>query len=128
HKISESTKITEDTVKTTRYEIAKNVLFQDKNFSAAKYNRIMLALKKWKAIYIRYEGTFTDFHYPIIKFFSIIDSVVLNKQTNELVVKFNEHYIAQLNSPHYHRRINFYEYKQLLRPVSARLYEILTAH
>lgn len=30
HKISESSTITEDTVKTTRYEIAKNVLFQEK--------------------------------------------------------------------------------------------------
>ena len=127
-KISDSTRITNDTVNTTRYEIAKNVLFQDKNFSAAKYNRIMFALKKWKAIYIRYEGTFTDSYYPIIKFFSIIDSVVLNKKTNDLSIKFNEHYIAQLNSPHYHRRINFYEYKQLIRPVSARLYEILAAH
>lgn len=128
YKISGPTKIETDVVITTRYEIAKNVLFQEKNFSAAKYNRIMLALKKWKAIYIRYEGTFLDSHYPMIKFFSILDSIVLNKKTNELSITFNEHYIAQLNSPYYHRRINFYEYKQLVRPVSARLYEMLSAY
>lgn len=128
HKISGPTKIITDTVYTTRYEIAKNVLFQEKNFSAAKYNRIMLALKKWKAIYVRYEGTFIDSHYPVIKMFSIVDSIVLNKKTNELSIKFNEHYIKQLNSPHYRRFIVFEEYKQLVRPVSARLYEILAAH
>lgn len=128
HKISGSTKIMTDTLSTTRYEIAKNVLFQEKNFSAAKYTRIMMALKKWKAIYIRYEGTFADAHYPVIKIFSIIDSIVLNKQTNELLIKFNEHYIEQLNSPHYRRFIIFDEYKQLVRPVSARLYEILAAN
>lgn len=128
HKISGPTKVMTDTLYTTRYEIAKNVLFQEKNFSAAKYNRIMMALKKWKAIYIRYEGTFIDAHYPVIKIFSIIDSIVLNKQTNELSIKFNEHYIAQLNSPHYRRFIIFDEYKQLIRPVSARLYEMLAAN
>lgn len=119
-----------DTVVTTRYEIAKNVLFQEKNFSKEKYDRIMLALKRWKAIYIRYEGIFFDRNTSTytIKYFSILDYVSLDKQTNELVIKFNKHYMTQLRNSTFYRLINFHEYKQLIRPISARLYEILAIY
>ena len=109
---------------TTRYEIAKNVLLQDKNFSKEKYDRIMLALKKWKAIYIRFEGVFYDHDHYTIKYFSIIDYVSLNKETNKLTIRFNECYLKQLTECS-HRSVDFHEYKKLIRPVSARLYEIL---
>lgn len=109
---------------TTRYEIAKNVLFQEKNFSKEKYDRIMLALKKWKAIYIRFEGVFYLHDHYSIKYFSIIDYVSLNKETNKLTIRFNECYLDQLTTCSY-RNIDFHEYKKLMRPVSARLYEIL---
>jgi len=109
---------------TTRYEIAKNVLTQSKNFSKEKYSRIMLALKKWKAIYIRFEGIFYERDNYTIKYFSVIDYVSLNKNTNELRIKFNECYLKQLTESN-HRTVDFHEYKKLTRPVSARLYEIL---
>lgn len=121
-------------VSTTRYEIAKNVLFQEKNFSQSKYNRIMLALKRWQSTYIRFESTFFNREdknvstYAAVKYFSILDSVVLNKETNELTATFNEHYMAQLKNSQFHRAVNFHEYKLLTRPVSARLYEILLKH
>lgn len=121
-------------ISTTRYEIAKNVLLQDKNFSQSKYNRIMLALKRWQSTYIRFESVFLHREkdktspYAAIKYFSILDSVVLNKTTNELTATFNEHYMAQLVNSQFHRTINFHEYKLLTRPVSARLYEILLKH
>jgi hypothetical protein len=113
------------TIITTRYEIAKNVFFQDKNFSGQKYNRIMLALKKWKAIYIRFEGVFCENENNAIKYFSVIDYVSLDKITNKLTVEFNEQYINQIQHTNLHRTINFEEYKRLVRPVAARLYEIL---
>lgn len=121
-------------ISTTRYEIAKNVLLQDKNFSQSKYNRIMLALKRWQSTYIRFESIFFTREgknvspYAAIKYFSILDSVVLNKETNELTTVFNEHYMDQLVNSQFHRIINFHEYKLLTRPVSARLYEILLKH
>jgi hypothetical protein len=109
---------------TTRYEIAKNVLSQEKNFSKEKYSRIMLALKRWKAIYIRFEGVFYEDENYTIKYFSIIDYVSLDKETNKLCIRFNECYFKHLmqNSQ---RSVDFHEYKKLIRPVSARLYEIL---
>jgi len=58
HKLFQQDKLKSAEVVTTRYEIAKNVLNQEKNFSKAKYERIMLALKRWKAIYMRFEGVF----------------------------------------------------------------------
>lgn len=112
-------------VVTTRYEIAKNVLFQDKNFSKTKYDRIMLALKRWKSIYIRFEGVFFEKDSKTVKYFSIVDYVLLDKTTNKLSIKFNAQYINQLNESNFYRYINFNEYKKLTRPVSARLYEIL---
>lgn len=118
------------TVITTRYEIAKNILFQEKNFSKEKYDRIMLALKRWKAIYIRYEGIFFDPALPAytIKYYSVIDYVSLNKRTNDLVIEFNEQYIAQLRNTAFYRLIDFHEYKKLVRPLSARLYEVLAIY
>ncbi len=113
-------------VVTTRYEIAKNVLFQEKNFSKTKYDRIMLALKRWKAIYIKFEGIFFERDNHTIKYFSILDFVSLDKKTNKLSIKFNDQYMKQLEESNFYRMINFHEYKKLTRPVSARLYEILT--
>ncbi len=110
---------------TTRYEIAKNVLFQDKNFSKTKYDRIMLALKRWKAIYIKFEGIFFERDNHTIKYFSIIDFVSLDKKTNQLSIKFNDQYMKQLEESNFYRMINFHEYKKLTRPAAARLYEIL---
>ncbi len=113
------------TIITTRYEIAKNTLCQEKNFSKQKYDRIMLSLKKWKAIYIRFEGVFHEHDNNTIKFFSIIDYVSLDKKTNKLTIKFNDQYIQQIQKTNFYRTINFEEYKKLVRPVAARLYEIL---
>lgn len=110
---------------TTRYEIAKNVLFQTKNFSKTKYDRIMLSLKKWKALYVRFEGLFCQHENLSIKLFSIIDYVSLDKVTSKLSIKFNDQYITQLARTQSYKTINLVSYKKLTRPVSARLYEIL---
>lgn len=130
HQLSQQASTTSHTVVTTRYEIAKSILFQEKNFSKEKYDRIMLALKRWKAIYIRYEGVFFDRDLSpcAIRYFSIIDYVSLDKKTNDLIIKFNDHYIMQLRNTNFYRLIDFYEYKKLIRPVSARLYEILVIY
>lgn len=125
HKLFENKQETPFSIVTTRYEIAKNVLAQEKNFSKQKYDRIMLALKRWKAIYIRFEGIFCETENCTIKYFSIIDYVSLDKKTNKLIIEFNEQYVRQIRETNLYRTINFEEYKKLVRPVSARLYEVL---
>lgn len=84
----------------------------------------MFALKRWKAIYIRFEGVFYENDHYTIKYFSIIDYVSLDKETNKLTIRFNECYLKQLNESN-HRTVDFHEYKKLTRLISARLYEVL---
>lgn len=125
HKVVEQTKLESTEIVTTRYEIAKNVFNQEKNYSKTKYDRIMLSLKKWKAIFIKFEGVFTEGDNNTIKYFSILDFVSLDKKTKKLFIKFNDQYIQQLRDTKFYQYINLTEYKKLTRPVSTRLYELL---
>jgi hypothetical protein len=52
--------------------------------------------------------------------------VVLNENTRELYIKFNQQYIRQLRESNFFKLIDFYEYRKLTKPVDARLFEILT--
>jgi hypothetical protein len=125
HQLSNVANINDLELITTRYEIAKNVFSQQKNFSKQKYDRIMLSLKRWKAITIRFEGIFLEKDLNLtLKYFSVVDTISLDKKTNELHIRFNDQYIQQLRESPFHRHVDFKEYKQLTRPVSARLYEI----
>lgn len=126
HKLSLNNPTNNTEIITTRYEIAKNVFFQEKNFSKAKYDRIMLALKRWKAITIKFEGVFLEaLNNFSVRYFAIIDSVILDKITKKLSIKFNDLYIKQLQETKFYKCINYDEYKKLSRPISTRLYEIL---
>lgn len=126
HVLSKETDLNSVEITTTRYAIAKNVFSQTKNFSKAKYDRIMLALKRWKAIMIKFEGIFFEGENNTIKYFAVIDCVSLDKETNKLTISFNASYIKQLKETKFYKFIDFLEYKKLTRPVSIRLYEILT--
>lgn len=125
HKLSIDSDLNSVEITTTRYDIAKNVFSQEKNFSKAKYDRIMLALKKWKALVIKFEGIFYEGDNFTVKYFAVIDYVSLDKKTNKLSIKFNDLYIKQIKETKYYKLINFIEYKKMTRPVSIRLYEIL---
>jgi hypothetical protein len=126
HKLSADNDLNSAEVVTTRYEISKNVFSQEKNFSKAKYDRIMLALRRWKAIYIRFEGVFLEESGNFTeKYFAIIDSVVLDKKTKKLWIRFNDLYIKQIRESRLYKTIDFEVYKTIMRPVAIRLYEIL---
>lgn len=110
---------------TTRYEITRNIFFNKKSIGKVEYDRIMLALKRWKAIFISFEGIFYTGDDHTIRYFCVIDEVILNAKTKKLYIRFNPSYIKQLQESKFYKLINFEEYKKLTRPVSARLYEIL---
>ena len=112
-------------LKTSRYEIAKNVFYGVKDFGKNKFSRVMLALKKWNALSINFDGLFYDGEDRSVKYFHIIDEVSLRPKSSELTIKFNESYVKQLNETTFYKLIDFEQYKKLHKTSSARLYEIL---
>jgi hypothetical protein len=111
---------------TTRYEIANNIYPNRKSsISKKQFERIMLSLKKWESTSITYEGIFYDKGSHTIRYFHIIDDVILNLKSKELYIRFNQQYIQQLKQSTFYKLIDFTEYKKLTRALSARLYEIL---
>lgn len=119
----------------TRYEIAKNVYDHIKSFSKQKYDRIMLALKRWESMSIQFEQLMRENIQNNTTYYSIIDSVNLDPETHKLIIRFNQYYVDQIQNftvfketdAKTHKRI-FSEYKKLARPIAVRLYEILMRH
>jgi hypothetical protein len=111
-------------VTTTRYAMAKDIFDKNRNGQNI-YDRIMESLELWQAISIHFEGVFYEGAGHTVRYFSIIDECVLNKETGELVVRFSESYINQLDNSKYYKLIDFEQYKLIRRPTAARLYEIL---
>ena len=112
-------------IKTTRYEIAKNVFPGVKSYGKNKYDRIMISLKRWHNLSIHFEGVFYEGDGYTIRFFHVVDSVKLQKETGELVVEFNAIYLKQLAETAFYVLIDFNQYRRLQKASSARLYEIL---
>lgn len=111
-------------IKTTRYEMAKNI-FGGTHFGKNIYDRIMMSLKKWKAIAINFYGVFYEGETYSTRFFAMIDSVCLHEKSGELTIRFNEDYINQLKESKFYKLIDFEQYKKLHKAISARMYEIL---
>lgn len=109
---------------TSRYEIAKNI-FGGNSFGGNIYARILKALKKWKAVSINFEGVFYEDDGHTVRYFSIIDEVVLRQKSGEISIRFSDAYIKQLNESKFYKLIDFEQIKLLHRSSSARLYEIL---
>lgn len=112
-------------IKTTRYEIVKNIFNQKKVTGKDKFERVMISLKKWKSVSIHFEGIFYEGDAYRIKGFSIIDEYDLNKETKELYIKLNSAYIKQLKESKFYKLIDFEQYKKFSKAVSARLFEVL---
>ena len=108
----------------SRYEIAKNI-FGGTHFGKHTYDRIMKSLKRWKALSINFDGVFFEGDGHTIRFFSVVDEVVLHKETGELKIRFNEAYVNQLRDSKFYKYIDFEQYKKLHKSSAARLYEIL---
>lgn len=124
YKLGQEKTLNSYTLTTTRYEIAKNVL-GGTSFGKNKYERIMFALKRWKALSINFNGVFYEGDGHTIRYFSVIDEVVLRKESGELTVRFNEAYVKQLEDSKFYKLVDFEVYKKLHKSSSARLYEIL---
>lgn len=124
YKLYKEKKFSSLTLKTTRYEIAKNVLGGN-HFSQNNYDRIMESLKRWKSISIFFDGVFYEGGGYVSKGFAIIDEYTLHKESGELVIRFNESYVKQLNETKFYKLIDFEQYKTLQKSSSARLYELL---
>jgi len=112
------------TLITSRYEIAKNI-FGGNHFGKNVYDRIMRAIKRWKSIAINFEGLFYYGDGYTIRGFSVIDEYILRKDTGELIIKFSESYVKQLQETTFYKLIDFEQYKILHKASSARLYELL---
>lgn len=112
------------TLITSRYEIAKNIL-GGTHFGKNVYNRIMKSLRRWQALSINFEGLFYEGDSHTERYFSVIDEVVLRKNSGELTIRFSESYIKQLKDSKFYKYIDFEQYKKLHKSSSARLYEIL---
>ncbi len=112
-------------LKTSRYEIAKNVFPYEKDFGKNRYSRIMQSLKKWQDLSIEFEGLFFEHDEYTQRYFSLIDEVILKKKSGELSIRFNDSYIAQIKKTDFYLFIDFEQYKRLKKASSARLYEIL---
>lgn len=113
------------TLTTSRYEIAKSI-FGGNHFGKNVYTRIMHALKRWQSISINFEGIFFEADGYTVRYFSIIDEVVLRKEKGSLTIRLNEGYITQLKETKFYKLIDFEQYKKLSKTSSARLYEILS--
>ncbi len=124
HIFFETDNLTHNRIELTRYLIAKNIGYSD-FMGKTIYTRIMLALRRWKSIFINFEGIFYEGNKKSIRYFSVIDSVILDKSTGKLSIDFNAQYILQLRNSACFALIDFEEYRLLERPISARLYEIL---
>lgn len=109
----------------TRYEIAKNI-FGGSRFSTNVYKRIMTSLKKWKAITLTFDGVFYEGDGHTVRYFSVIDEVILRKESGELSIRFSESYVKQLKDTKFYKLVDFEQYKKLHKTSSARLYEILS--
>lgn len=104
-------------VEISRYRIAKDAL------GSFKYDRIMLGLRRWHNISIKFHGIFYDGDGYSTRYFHVIDNVIL--KDNKLKIFFNIDFLEQIKDSQYFKLINFNEYKRLKKPTSARLYEIL---
>ncbi|MCA9507458.1 MAG: replication initiation protein, partial [Myxococcales bacterium] len=83
------------------------------------------SLKRWKSIAIFFDGVFYEGGGYVSKGFSIIDEYTLYKESGELIIRFNESYVKQLNETKFYKLIDFEQYKILQKSSSARLYELL---
>ena len=124
YKLHRETDLNAYKLKTSRYEIAKNV-FGGTHFGKNIYGRIMKALRRWQSLSILFEGVFFDGEGHVEKGFSVVDEYTLYKESGELEIRFNEAYVKQLKDSTFYKLIDFEQYKKLHKSSSARLYEIL---
>lgn len=110
------------TINLTRHEILKSC---NMNRSDKSYKRLEEALETWKHTGIKFKGTFYDDRKYYVRSFGIINEYKIDELTKELYIELNKSFLEMMQHNNFCKYINFDEYKQLKRPLSARLYELL---
>ncbi|MBI4707336.1 MAG: replication initiation protein [Candidatus Omnitrophica bacterium] len=106
----------------TRYEIIKSCGFTK---SPKTYARIQDSLERWSAVYLKFNGIFYDRQKYLTKFFHILKASI-NKETQKVEVVFDSDWLLKIKESNFFKYLNFEYYKALKRPISRRLYEILS--
>ncbi len=106
----------------SRYEILKEC---DLNLGERYYTRLEECLKRWKNVSIEFKGTFYDGKKYKTMLFGIIDNAEIREEDKRVVVKFNENWLVKVKESNFYKYLNFEFYKQLKKPVSRRLYELM---
>lgn len=109
-------------IRTTRYKVAKEVIGgTGKN----NYARLMDGLKRWKDISVEFEGIFYEGDQRTTRYFGFLNDVILHEETNELIIRVNKQFLEQQQKTGYYRLIDWKQFKNFNKDISARLYEIL---
>ena len=106
----------------TRYEILKSC---DLTICEINYARLKESLERWISIVTEFKGTFYDNNEYLTNTFHFIDSYSIDRKTKKLKISFNDQFLLMVKESNFVKYIDFEEYKQLKRPVSNRLYELL---
>lgn len=107
----------------TRYEIIKSC---ELPLNANSYNRLRDSLERWLNVSVKFNGTFYDGKEYLEIGFHIIDSYEIDKKTKELKLTFNPKWLLKIKESKFCKYVNFEHYKALKRPISRRLFEMLS--
>lgn len=96
----------------------------DGSDSSYYYKKIKDCLKVWKNVGISFNGSFYDGkNYKAIEF-AILDVGQVDED-GVITIEFNRIFLSILKNTNFYRYINLNEFKELKRPISRRLYELL---
>lgn len=120
-------KILQDTDYARKFVIKQSELIKEvsKGCSTFYYSRIKETIKIWRNVGISFKGLFYDGQeYQAIEF-GVLDYGKV-KANGEITIAFNEIFLSILKNTNFCRHLNFSEFKKLRKPISRRLYELLS--
>lgn len=120
-------KILQDNDYPKKFYVKQSELIKEvsKGCSTFYYSRIRETLKIWRNIGISFKGSFYDGKKYKAMEFGVLDYGNI-EDDGEIVICFNEIFLSVLKNTNFYRYLNFSEFKKLRKPVSRRLYEILS--
>lgn len=107
----------------SRYEILKGCTCP---INPQYLKRLEDSLKRWQSVTISFENSFFYQNALHSKSFSLLDGFKLRDKDRRLEVHLNPEFLQQIKQSRYFKYVDFNYYRQLKRPVSRRLLEILT--
>lgn len=88
--------------------------------------RLEDSLKRWSEVKLSFEACFYDGQQEISTSFRLLESYRLREKDQKLEVSFDAGFLQQIQKSAYFKYLDFNYYKLMRRPVSRRLFEILT--